>query len=147
MNDHLERQQIVDIARSWLRTPYHHAARIKGVGVDCGTFLAEVFAEAGAVPTVDIADYPHDWHLHRSDEKYLAYVKRYAWEVVDGSDPDVGDVVVWKFGRCFSHGGIYIGGGLIIHSLLNIGVTTDELDGEQFNGRERKVFSIFPGGA
>ncbi len=39
------RQQIIYVAMAWLLTPYHHHARIKGVGVDCVQFLIAVFEE------------------------------------------------------------------------------------------------------
>ena len=29
------KKQIIQTARQWLDTPYHHQARVKGVGVDC----------------------------------------------------------------------------------------------------------------
>jgi len=28
-------QSLIDEARTWLGTPYHHQPRVKGVGVDC----------------------------------------------------------------------------------------------------------------
>lgn len=36
--------QAVAEAITWLGTPYHHQGRVKGVGVDCGTLLCEVYA-------------------------------------------------------------------------------------------------------
>lgn len=30
-------------ALTWLGTPYHQQGRVKGVGVDCGTLLCEVY--------------------------------------------------------------------------------------------------------
>ena len=45
-----ERALVVRIAQEWAGTPYHHRARIKGVGVDCGQLVAGVFEEAGLIP-------------------------------------------------------------------------------------------------
>ena len=33
---------IVTEARTWVRTPYHHQARLKGVGVDCAGLVIGV---------------------------------------------------------------------------------------------------------
>lgn len=141
MNDeHTQRHAVVSVARSWLGTPYHPNARLKGIGCDCGTLLAEVFPEAGVIPWIELDDYPPDWHLNRSEEKYLGYVRRFASEVIE---PDVGDVLVWKFGRCFSHGGIYIGDGLMIHSHLGVGCEISRIDSEELLGRDRLVFSFW----
>ena len=46
-------QAIVDEALTWVRTPFVHQGRIKGVGVDCVNFIAEVARATGATPDVD----------------------------------------------------------------------------------------------
>lgn len=92
-------------ARSWASppTPYHHAADIKGVGVDCAMLLVRVFVDAGLVPAFDPRPYPPDWHLHRSAERFLDWIDRFAEQ---SAAPALGDVALFKFGRCVSHGGI-----------------------------------------
>jgi hypothetical protein len=98
-----QRAAVVAEARSWLGTPYHNCADLKGVGVDCGMLLVRVFVDTGLVPPFDPRPYPADWHLHRSDEKYLGFIFDHGSEV---EAPQPGDVVVFKIGRCYSHGGI-----------------------------------------
>jgi len=47
------RQQIVDEARTWLGTPFHHQGRLKGVGADCAGIVdgvARAFGFSGNVP-------------------------------------------------------------------------------------------------
>src|SRR5215471_11779007 len=99
MNVSLQRQAVLAEAIEWLQTPYHHAARVKGAGVDCLTLLAEVYERAGIIPHVEIPFYPPDWHLHRDAERYLEGVMQYAREI-DGP-PQPGDIAIFKFGRCF----------------------------------------------
>ena len=41
----MKRADIVEEARSWLGTPYHHQAALKGVGCDCIGLLRDVFSE------------------------------------------------------------------------------------------------------
>ena len=43
---------VVAAARAWLGTPYHHAADIRGVGVDCAMILVRVFCDLGLVPSL-----------------------------------------------------------------------------------------------
>jgi NlpC/P60 family putative phage cell wall peptidase len=51
--------RIVDCARSWLDTPYHHMERQKGVGVDCAGLVIGVARELGVVaPDFDVPPYP-----------------------------------------------------------------------------------------
>jgi cell wall-associated NlpC family hydrolase len=131
-----QRAAVVAEARTWLRTPYHHRARLKGVGVDCGMLLAEVFPAAGVVKEfIDPGDYPADWHFHRDTERYLEVLRRYAPFDVAVADLQPGDVPVWKFGRTFSHGAIYIGDGQIIHSYINRGCEIATLDDPELLNR------------
>jgi cell wall-associated NlpC family hydrolase len=98
-----QRAAIVAAARSWIKTPYHNNADIKGVGVDCGMLIVRVFVDTGLCPPFDPRPYPPDWHLHRNEERYLGFVFDRCAEV---SAPQPGDVMVLRFGRCYSHGGI-----------------------------------------
>ncbi len=77
--------------------------------------LVRVFVDSGLVAPFDPRPYPSDWHLHRSEERYLGLVFDRAREI-DASDTvparqdsavvEPGDVMVLRFGRCYSHGGI-----------------------------------------
>ncbi|HEY1982482.1 MAG TPA: hypothetical protein VGH13_20590 [Xanthobacteraceae bacterium] len=98
-----QRAAVVAEARSWIGTPYHNCADIKGVGVDCGMLLVRVFVDTGLCPAFDPRPYPVDWHLHRSEERYLGFVFDRGREVVSALP---GDVMVLRYGRCYSHGGI-----------------------------------------
>jgi hypothetical protein len=69
-------EAIVTEARAWMGTPYHHHARIKGVGVDCAQLLCEVYEAVGLVPHIDTGHYPHDWHLHRGEELFMEWLDR-----------------------------------------------------------------------
>jgi len=111
-----ERQAIISEAASWVGTPYHHAGRVKGAGVDCLTLLACVFENAGMIPPVDIPHYPPDWHMHRSQELYLGGLLEYCAEVE--GPPEPADIALWKFGRCYSHGAIVIAWPLILHAYI-----------------------------
>lgn len=105
-------------ARSWLHTPYHHRARVKGAGVDCALLLAEVYHAVGLIPRLDPAAYPADWHMHRDVERYLQQVLEFA---VPTDTPRPGDVVLYRFGRCVSHGAIVVEWPMVIHAFMREG--------------------------
>jgi Cell wall-associated hydrolases (invasion-associated proteins) len=109
-----QRKRIVEIARSWLGTPYHHQACLKGVGVDCAQLLVGVYQEFDPTVYANIPAYSPQWHLNRGEEKYLEVVRRHMTEI-DGP-PLPGDIAMWKFGRCFSHGAIVVAWPLVIHA-------------------------------
>jgi cell wall-associated NlpC family hydrolase len=113
-----QRAAVVAEARTWLRTPWHHRARVKGAGVDCGMFPLEVFERCGLIPHFEPNPYPHDFHMHRGEERYLAVVERYC-------DPTAvaqpGDIALFRWGKCISHGSIVIEWPVIIHSYVDVG--------------------------
>jgi len=106
MDENEERARVVAEARRWLGTPYHSHADLVGVGVDCGMLLVRVFVDTGLCDPFDPRPYPRDWHLHRSDEKYLGFVFERTGEV---ALPKPGDVALFHVGRVYAHGAIVSG--------------------------------------
>jgi hypothetical protein len=102
-SEEAQRAAVVAAARAWIGTPYHNGADIKGVGVDCGMLIVRVFVDSGLCAPFDPRPYPADWHLHRSEERYLGFVFDRCCEVAEAG---TGDVMVFRYGRCYSHGGI-----------------------------------------
>ncbi len=124
MEEQQQRLTVVQEALCWLGTPYHHMGRVIGAGVDCGMLLAEVYAEAGLVPRIEPEAYPLDWALHRGEERYKATVEGYARPLQ--GDPLPGDLVLYKFGRCISHGAIVIIWPMVLHAYVGRGVVLDD---------------------
>jgi cell wall-associated NlpC family hydrolase len=114
MNELQQRAAVVAEALTWSGTPYHHRARIKGAGVDCGLILAAVYAAAGVLPEVDPGEYVPDWFLHRDEPVYLGIVEQYAAKIDGPGQP--GDIAMFKFGRCAAHGAIVIQWPTILHA-------------------------------
>lgn len=122
------REKVVKEAKSWLNTPYHSGARVKGTGVDCGQFLIGVYEAVGMVKKGECSpgSYSNEWHLHRSEEKYLSWIEKYC-EKIDGN-PLPGDIAVFKFGRCVSHAGIILEWPRIIHAYVLYGVIISDIN-------------------
>ena len=135
------RERIVAEARSWLGTPYHHAARVKGAGVDCAMLLAAVYEGCDLIAPVAFDRYPPNWMIHRDGERLLDVVATRAHEIEEPGQP--GDLVLYRFGRAFAHGAIVIIWPTIIHALQGSGAILDTVDGPQLADRARKVFSLF----
>lgn len=138
----MSRERVIAEAHRWLNTPYHHQGRILGEGVDCATLLCEVYEAAGVIPHVDPTPYPGDWHQHVKDgsERYLGWLSKYGREV---DEPRPGDVIVWKFGRCFSHAAILCDNDQIIHSYIGQGCRLERRDASVFTGRAVKYFTLW----
>ena len=129
------RKRVIDEAVTWLRTPWHHNAKVKGAGVDCAQFLLGVYSGAGLVKDYDTGPYSKDWMLHNSEEVFLGFIER---DMVQVDAPQVGDVIMYRFGRCFSHGAILVEPpARIIHSYLPDGMVIYG-DGAMFELSHRK---------
>lgn len=109
-----QRAAVVAEALSWQGTRYHHRARIKGAGVDCGMLLAEVYERAGVIPHVDPGMYSRDWMCHRDEERYLAFVETYAKRIP--GPPQPGDIVLYRYEKCISHAAIVIEWPQVLHA-------------------------------
>jgi cell wall-associated NlpC family hydrolase len=120
------REEVVKEALSWLRTPYHKGAMVKGAGVDCGTFLHCVYRNCGIIREDDpfIERYSQDWFANAESERYLIHAMRHAAKIAEAVcnrsvKPDPGNFVL---SRCvgskrFNHGGIVVNWPVVIHAV------------------------------
>ena len=125
MDESADRAAIVAAAREWIGTPYVHCADIRQVGVDCAMLLVRVFVDLGLCEAFDPRPYSPDWHLHRGEERYLGLLLARAHEV---AEPLPGDVILFRYGRCFSHGGIVtqLDPLTLIHAFHPAGIVLEE---------------------
>lgn len=150
-----QRQRLVDEARRWLGTPYHHRASLIGVGCDCVQLLIQASLAAGLIDDPDAAGrYTCDWHLHRGEERYLAGLERFSVRIDEDDLPlkdrpkdftvEMGDILMWRVGRTFSHSAIVTSWPFIIHSYLpSIIVEEVTVHGTPMAERPMRVYSYW----
>ncbi len=147
MTESEARAAIVAEARRWIATPYHNCADVRGAGIDCGMLLVRVFVDLGLMPPVDPRPYASDWHLHRGEERYLGHLQKH---FVEANTPDAGDVIVFRYGRCYSHGGIVTLAQplTLVHAYWPTRMVLEEELSRNAEladpARERRFFSIWP---
>jgi hypothetical protein len=100
-----ERALVASEACSWIGTPFHHAARIKGAGVDCAQLLLAVYCGLGLVEEPAIDRYSADWFLHQDRERILEILEA---PTVPTDTPDIGDIALFRYGRSVSHSAIVV---------------------------------------
>lgn len=125
-------EKIAAAAYEWVGTPYQDNAMVKGRGVDCAHLLLGCVLDAGLLNCgeVEIGYYSNEWHLHRSEEKFVNNIEQVAEEVQ--GEPEVGDFLLFQYGRCISHGAVYVGNNEVIHSYIMLGVVKSELTDVMF---------------
>lgn len=75
--------------------------------------LCAVFEDVGLVSPIDPGRYPVSWHLHQSEERYMAALDARANRT---DHPRPGDIALFRFGRCFSHAAIVVDGSRVVHA-------------------------------
>jgi cell wall-associated NlpC family hydrolase len=146
-----QRARVVAEARQWLFTPYHPCAGLRGVGVDCGQLLVRVYVDCGLVAPFETGPYPQDWHMHRDEERYLAFVESRMAEIAGA--PEAGDAMLFCFGRCYSHGAIVSRADplTVIHAWMPSGRVLEEplrrdglLLAPKFGRKPPRTFTLWP---
>lgn len=94
----MNRQTIVNKAREFLETPYHHQGRIKGVGIDCAGLLICVAHEL-ELSNYDINNYP-------KESNNLTFQKLLNKNAVKTDYLDLGNIILFQFKQTPQHCGI-----------------------------------------
>lgn len=111
------RAEVVAEARTWLGTPFHHQARVKGVGVDCAGLVIGVARSLDLVPaSFDVTGYARN----PDGKSLLAFCDEHMHRI-ERSEMQPGDILVLRWDHDPQHLGIvgdYLHGGLsLIHAL------------------------------
>lgn len=108
----------VQIARTWIGTPYHHQASLRGVGTDCvglvrGVYRELIGREAEAAPA-----YTRDWAEATGEETLIAAARRHLI-AIDPSAAVPGAVLVFRYRACkiAKHAAILATPTTMIHAL------------------------------
>lgn len=113
------RKALIRAAESWLGTPFHHFARVRGAGVDCVNLICAVYEAAGLIEPVVLPFYHLDWYLHREEELMLHGILEHHARSVDA--PLCGDIAVFRWGRCYAHAAIVEEWPSVIHAFAALG--------------------------
>lgn len=135
-----QRAAVIKEALSWERTPHHNGACVKGAGVDCGQLPWAVYHACGYMPAIPKElRYSAQFHLHRDEEWYKKFADQFGKSV---EKPLPGDFALFKIGRIYSHGAIVIKWPRIVHARWGIGVTQDEGDQGELQGRDVLFYTM-----
>jgi len=114
MDEQEQRSKVVEVAVRYLGTPYRHMGRSTG-GMDCVHLPLEAFEQAGITPHRVIDYYPEDWAMHNADPRYVREMEAFGMRKV-GREPKPGDMAMFTWGLCISHGALVVEWPRIIHA-------------------------------
>lgn len=122
-------EDIIAEARTWIGTPYHHQASLKGVGCDCIGLVRGIFRELYGFNPAENINYSADWGDSNGNEDIIAAGFKYM-EPVALEDMQPGDMVAvrWAKGRVAKHVMILTENGKAIHSYNNSPTTEIHLN-------------------
>lgn len=118
------RRRIVEVARTWIGTPYHHQASLKGVGADCLGLVRGVYAEVKGHPAATPPAYTPDWAEARGEETLLTAAMRHLRQV-STDEARSGDVLIFRMraGSPAKHAGILVSSSSFVHAAERYGVS------------------------
>jgi cell wall-associated NlpC family hydrolase len=120
-------KRIVEVAISWLKTPFYPHGAVKGVAADCVSFALAVYVEVGLIPVgTKLPDYRLTDGDHNSTSQVLTWLQGAGWfSVAETKQP--GDLITLQFGRVAHHVGIVISDTEFIQSIRGYGVIRSDL--------------------
>ena len=114
---------IVAAARSWLGTPYHDQASVKGAGVDCLGLARGIWREVVGPEPLSVPPYSRDWGEVMPTE-VLAEGAASWLQPIPLAEAGSGSVVLFRMmpQAIAKHVGILTGPSAFIHAFHGIGV-------------------------
>lgn len=118
-------ERIVEVARSWLGTPYHHQMAVKGAGCDCLGLIRGVYAEVSGRASEIPPPYSRDWAEATGTETMIEAAMRHLLPVPSGMDAgnglSAGLVLIFRMrkGAMAKHAAITTSPLTMIHAIEN----------------------------
>ena len=112
------RAHIVQLARAWIGTPYHHQASTFGVGADCIGLIRGIYRDLYGQEAQAVPAYSRDWAEATGEETLLAAARRHLLEIAP-AEAQPGDVLVFRYRNrtVAKHAGLMATAATMIHAM------------------------------
>ena len=119
---------VIATARSWLGTPYHDQASLRGVGCDCLGLARGVWREVVGDEPFPIPPYSRDWG-ETGPREVLAEGARQMMPEISPADASPGALILFRMAprAIAKHVGILTGPDCFIHAYERLGVVEEAL--------------------
>ncbi len=121
-------QRVIQVARSWLGTPYHDQASLRGVGCDCLGLARGIWREVVGPEPFPIPHYSRDWG-ETGPREVLADGARRMMPEIAPSDVVPGALVLFRMKprAIAKHVGILTEPDTFLHAYERLGVIEEPL--------------------
>ncbi len=120
--------RVIAVARSWLGTPYHDQASLRGVGCDCLGLARGVWREVVGPEPFPIPPYSRDWGETGPREVLAEGVRRMMPEIAPAGAPPGALILFRMMPRAIAkHVGILTGPDTFLHAYERLGVIEEPL--------------------
>jgi NlpC/P60 family putative phage cell wall peptidase len=121
--------RVIEDACSWLGTPYHDQASVKGVGCDCAGLARGIWRELVGDEPASLPPYSRDWGEVGGRETFASFVRPFLIEI-DPAKAGPGALLLFRMRReaPAKHCGVLLNDGTFIHALERRGVITVPYD-------------------
>lgn len=115
---HIARERVITLARSWIGTPYHHQASVRGVGTDCLGLVRGIWRDLYGRDAETPPAYSRDWAEASGRETMLEAAARHLI-AIPAEAATAGDVIVFRLraGMVAKHAAILSSGTTMIHAI------------------------------
>ncbi len=138
----LTRSDITEQARSWLGTPYHHRASLRGVGCDCIGLVRGLWRDLYGSEPEPPGPYTGDWAEATGNEALLLAAQRNLRPVPTAA-AQPGDIVIFRIrnNAVAKHAAVLVEDGRMIHAQEGVPVSEVAL-GSWWRRRIAAVFAL-----
>lgn len=118
-----KRDEVVEEVLSWVGTPYHDMACLKGVGVDCAMLIFGV-AKAVGLTDMEASDMPkYSPSMHVFNKSFLIdEIVKFGCVPIALNKAQAGDILLFEFHNTIAHAGIKVGTNEVVHAVKRPGL-------------------------
>lgn len=120
----IARARVLELARGWLGTPYHHRASVRQAGCDCIGLIAGLWRELYATEPQSAGPYTGDWAEATGNEALLEAANRHL-QPIPPAQARPGDILIFRLRQnaVAKHAAILVSATHMIHAQEGVPVS------------------------
>jgi cell wall-associated NlpC family hydrolase len=141
--DETRRRALIWEANSWVGTPFHGHAKLKGVGVDCVQLAGAIYIATGFLTEFNPGWYPIDGGNHDESSRVVEWIEqsgKFHRCSPHGAQAMPGDLICIQYARVAHHVGVVVAGEEFVHAMFNHHVMMSSLADSTYAKRLNAIY-------